>query len=65
MMRDGAVACWGADGEGQATPPDGEFASVSAGGSHPARGNHTCGVKPDGAVVCWGSQARGLTAADF
>ena len=46
--RDGAVACWGDDRTGRATPPDGEFASVSAGGVH------TCGVKRDGSVACWG-----------
>ena len=34
---------------GQAAPPGGPFASVSAGSSH------TCGVKTDGAVECWGS----------
>ena len=28
---DGSVACWGDDRLGQATPPEGEFASVSAG----------------------------------
>ena len=30
-------------------PPEGEFASVSAGGLH------TCGVLRDGSVLCWGS----------
>ena len=38
---------------GQATPPDGEFASVSAGLGH------TCGVMIDGSVVCWGYDALG------
>ena len=28
--------------------PEGEFVSVSAGGTH------TCGVRADGSVVCWG-----------
>ena len=58
-MVDGSVACWGYDSEGQATPPKGEFASVSAGQYH------TCGVRTDGSVACWGIQARGLTAEDF
>ena len=55
MRTDGSVECWGlnedVDGNvvGQATPPLGEFASVSAGGFH------TCGVRTDGAVECWGS----------
>ena len=34
---------------GEATPPDGEFASVSA------RHRHTCGVRTDGSVACWGN----------
>ena len=31
LRVDGSVACWGGDYYGQATPPEGEFASVSAG----------------------------------
>ena len=38
---------------GQATPPEGEFASVNAGWFH------TCGVMTDGAVACWGSNEDG------
>ena len=34
---------------GQATPPSGEFDSVSAGSDY-----HTCGVRRNGSVVCWG-----------
>ena len=37
----GALECWGRDDDGEATPPGGTFASVSAGGYH------TCGVKTD------------------
>ena len=47
-MTDGAVDCWDADWDGLATPPEGEFASVSAGY------DHFCGVRTDGAVACWG-----------
>ena len=53
VKGDGAVACWGNDEFGRATPPAGEFTSVSAGC------NHTCGVKGDGAVACWGDDDDG------
>ena len=53
MKEDGAVACWGLDEYGQATPPAGTFFSVSAGWFH------TCGVKGDGSIVCWGDDEYG------
>ena len=49
----GAVACWGLDEEGRATPPEREFASVSAGYAR------TCGMMSDGAVACWGYDNQG------
>lgn len=65
IRDDGAMACWGSNEEtdcppwsdspcfthfwGQATPPEGRFASVSAGTYH------TCGVRDDGTVACWGA----------
>jgi hypothetical protein len=48
VRADGAVACWGDDGEGQASPPAGTFTQVSAGDFH------TCGLHADGTVACWG-----------
>ena len=36
VKTDGAVACWGNDEWGQATPPRGKFVSVSAGEDTPA-----------------------------
>ena len=45
---DDSVVCWGLDDDGQASPPHGAFASVSAGESH------SCGVRTDGPVECWG-----------
>ena len=51
IRQDGTVHCFGLDGLGQSSPPEGEFLSVSAGG------NHSCGVKADAKIVCWGSSA--------
>ena len=53
MLADGEVACWGNDSDGEATPPGGSFAQVSAG-----RG-YTCGVRPGGEVACWGNTGFG------
>src|ERR671919_329040 len=44
VRSDGTVACWGANDFGQATPPEGTFTQVSAGGGF-LRG-HTCGLRP-------------------
>ena len=49
VRDDGSLACWGYDEHGEATPPEGAFASVSAGGSF------SCGVRADGSVACWGN----------
>ena len=48
VRTDGAVECWGRNGDGRSSPPGGTFASVSAGGWH------TCGVRTDRTVECWG-----------
>ena len=48
LFHDGSVACWGLGLDGQSSPPEGVFTSVSAGLFH------TCGVRPDGSVECWG-----------
>ena len=55
---DGTVVCWGQDLFGEASPPKGEFVSVSAGWQH-----HTCGVKTDGTVACWGDGGIGQATA--
>ncbi|MHC4501422.1 MAG: RCC1 domain-containing protein [Planctomycetota bacterium] len=54
LKPDGSLACWGYDGYGQVSGPNGSsdtFAQVSAGG------NHTCGVKTDGSLACWGNDS--------
>jgi hypothetical protein len=47
------VECWGRDNYGQASPPSGTFATVSAGESY------TCGVTTSGSVECWGKDNYG------
>ena len=53
VRTDGTLACWGLNGDGQATPPAGTFSQVSAGLSH------TCGVRTDGTLACWGDNTWG------
>ena len=49
LRANGAIACWGSNASGQATPPSaGKFTSISSGDAH------TCALRDDGAVVCWG-----------
>ena len=50
IRTDGTVVCWGANWEGQADPPQGEFTVLSSGW------DHSCGIRTDGAVACWGSR---------
>ena len=50
LHSNGSITCWGANGEGQATPPDtGRFIVISS------SDNGTCAVRDDGEVLCWGS----------
>ena len=53
LKTDGAVACWGYNGYGQATPPDEAFTQVAAGLYH------TCGLSTQSSVACWGLNNRG------
>jgi alpha-tubulin suppressor-like RCC1 family protein len=49
-LRRGTVECWGANTEGQASPPgEIELTAVSAGVGH------TCGIRTDDGVTCWGA----------
>jgi hypothetical protein len=51
LRRDGTVACWGANLQGQSTPPPGVFVDLFA------LGFGTCGVRVDGEIVCWGMES--------
>ena len=68
LRIDGTVMCWGANDvliavgstisesfnySGQARPPEGRFAAVSAGAQH------SCGIRTDGTVECWGGNDFG------
>ena len=49
LNADGSIACWGSNEHGKATPPEGEFKTVSS-------GEHgSCAIlREDSTVVCWG-----------
>ncbi len=56
ITADGTLTCWGYDGYGQVSGPNGSsdtFTQVSAGG------NHTCGLRTDGSLACWGNNDYG------
>lgn len=53
VETDGSVSCWGSNFDGEAVPPDGEFAAVSVGAGY------ACGVRTDGSVACWGDDRLG------
>ena len=48
LRTDREVECWGANYDGQSSPPPGPFASLTAGGES------TCGIRPDDTLACWG-----------
>ena len=58
---DGAVLCWGANGDERTEPPDesdstaGSYTQVAAGGGH------TCALRVNRTIVCWGNNEHGQT----
>ena len=50
----GSIECFGDDHFGQASPPPGTYAKVSAGR------DTTCALKVDGSVACWGNPESGV-----
>ena len=53
IRTDSTIECWGADLDGQATPPAGVFTAVSVGD------RYTCGLRAEGTVECWGGDWYG------
>ena len=53
IRSEGTVACWGPNGNQQATPPTGTFSDVTVGDSH------SCGVRTSGRIACWGYNGYG------
>ena len=49
IRASGEIACWGANGFGQADAPPGVFTTISAGE------RHTCAIRANGEIACWGS----------
>ena len=61
IRTDGTLACWGWDGNREATPPTGRFSAVSASATGSTGGAHTCGIRSDGTLACWGWNKFGQT----
>lgn len=53
VRSDGSLSCWGADANGQSSPPGGTFSQVTAGGEH------SCAIKSGGTQACWGEDLYG------
>ena len=52
LRKDGTIACWGGDAQGQADPPAGQYSQVAAGGLH------TCALRTNGTTECWGDNTQ-------
>ena len=57
IRTSGAIACWGYNNSGQASPPAGTFTAVSTGI------RHSCGLRESGAIECWGDNDDGQSSA--
>ncbi|WP_189375882.1 putative Ig domain-containing protein, partial [Thermomonas carbonis] len=57
VNRDGTLACWGNNDEGQATAPAGQFTQVVAGDSH------SCAIGTDSKITCWGRNGAANTTS--
>ena len=58
LRSNGTAACWGYNGQGQATAPVGEtFTAISSGSGH------TCGLRSNGSAACWGRNDSGQATA--
>ncbi|HUO38578.1 MAG TPA: hypothetical protein VMU34_12420, partial [Mycobacterium sp.] len=52
LRQDRTAACWGFNGDGQATPAPAKLIAISAGS------RFACGLERDGTIVCWGANAQ-------
>ena len=56
--EDGALACWGDNDQGEATPSEGQFVAIAAGG------DHGCALDVAGHARCFGVPLR-IAAANI
>lgn len=56
LLADGELACWGANDDGQARPPAGDFLSVAT------AERHACAIAANGGLSCWGLAEGGRLA---
>ena len=56
ITEESAVTCWGADDQGQASPPALDAVSLTAGFAH------TCALDAEGQAHCWGANDSGQSS---
>jgi len=61
VRADGSVGCWGANGYGQVSEPNGSIESYFSVSTGPDR---TCAIRADGRLACWGRDEPGCCPCD-
>lgn len=59
LRTHGTIACWGANGQGQVSPPDETISSAGTYTQVAGGGSHTCALRINRTIVCWGNNAHG------